>query len=52
MKKIDYNKKLFLPVAEKIQKQILQFKTNYRDLNEAKKNAGILKDILENIEAK
>ena len=30
-------KKNFLPVAEKIQKQIMQFKTNYRDMREAKK---------------
>jgi perosamine synthetase len=43
-------KKGFLPVAEKIQKQILQFKTNYRNLNEAKKNSKILKKILQEIE--
>jgi dTDP-4-amino-4,6-dideoxygalactose transaminase len=43
-------KKNFLPVAEKIQKQIMQFKTNYRNLNEAKHNAVILKKILNNLE--
>lgn len=43
-------KKNFLPVAEKIQKQIIQFKTNYRNLNEAKNNANILKKILEDLE--
>ena len=43
-------KKGFLPVAEKIQKQILQFKTNYRNLNEAKKNSKILKKLLREIE--
>ena len=50
MKKIGYKKKIFLPVAEKIQKQIMQFKTNYRNLYEAKKNANILKKIIEKIE--
>ena len=44
-------KKNYLPVAEKIQKQILQFKTNYRDLDLAKKNANILKNILKKIES-
>ena len=39
-----------LPVSEKIQKQIIQFKTNYRDLREAKKNAIELKKILEKID--
>jgi len=43
-------KKGFLPIAEKIQKQILQFKTNYRNLDEAKKNSKILKKLLEEIE--
>ena len=43
-------KKGFLPVAEKIQKQILQFKTNYRNLNEAKKNSKTLKKLLQEIE--
>ena len=42
-------KKGFLPIAEKIQKQILQFKTNYRNLNEAKKNSKILKKLLQEI---
>ena len=45
-------KKGFLPVAEKIQKQILQFKTNYRNLNEAKNNSKILKKLLREIETK
>jgi perosamine synthetase len=42
----------FLPVAEKIQKQIMQFKTNYRNLNEARKNAKILKQVLNKIQSK
>ena len=42
----------YLPIAEKIQKQIIQFKTNYRDLNVAKKNSKILKIILNQIDTK
>ena len=42
----------YLPIAEKIQKQIIQFKTNYRDLNVAKKNSKILKTILNQIDTK
>jgi len=38
------------PIAEKIQKQIMQFKTNYRDLVEAKRKANILEKLLSNIE--
>ncbi len=38
------------PIAEKIQKQIMQFKTNYRDLDEAKRKANILKKLLSKIE--
>ena len=45
-------KKGYLPVAEKIQKQIMQFKTNYRDLNAAKKNSKILQTILNKIDSK
>ena len=45
-------KKNYLPVAEKIQKQIMQFKTNYRNLSESKKNAKILKNILMKVETK
>ena len=41
-----------LPNVEKIQKQIMQFKTNYRDLNEAKKKAKILKKLINIIENK
>jgi hypothetical protein len=33
------------PVAERIQPQIMSFKTNYRNLEEAKKQAFILKKI-------
>ena len=51
-KKCFCTKKNFLPVAEKIQKQIMQFKTNYRDMREAKKNAKKLSDILKFIESK
>ncbi len=35
-----------LPVAEKIQKEIMQFKTNYRNLEDAKKKALILKKLV------
>jgi len=40
-KNISY-KKGICPVAEKIQKQLMIFKTNYRNLNLAKKQAGLL----------
>ena len=40
----------YLPIAERIQKQIIQFKTNYRNLNEAKKKANILKRLIRNLE--
>ena len=49
-KKCYCTKKGFLPVAEKIQKQIMQFKTNYRNLDEAKKDANSLKNIINKIE--
>jgi perosamine synthetase len=49
-KKCYCTKKGFLPVAEKIQKQIMQFKTNYRNLDEAKKDANTLKNIINKIE--
>lgn len=52
VKKCFCTKKNFLPVAEKIQKQIMQFKTNYRDMREAKKNAKKLSNILKIIESK
>tara|TARA_B100000131_G_C18083727_1_gene599248 strand:+ start:252 stop:1493 length:1242 start_codon:yes stop_codon:yes gene_type:complete len=39
-----------LPNVEKIQKQIMQFKTNYRDLDIAKKKALILKKLISKIE--
>lgn len=38
------------PITEKIQKQIMQFKTNYRDLNEAKRKANILSKLISIIE--
>lgn len=41
-----------LPNVEKIQKQIMQFKTNYRDLSIAKKKAKILKRLIYKIENK
>ena len=43
-------KKGYLPVAEKIQKQIMQFKTNYRDPLVAKKNSLILKKLINRVE--
>lgn len=38
------------PVAEKLQSEIMQFKTNYRSLKEAKLKANILKMLLKEIE--
>ena len=40
------------PVAEDLQKKIMQFKTNYRSLAEAQKKANILKALIMKIEAK
>ena len=34
------------PVAEKVQKQIMQMKTNYRDLELAKQKAKVLEDLI------
>ncbi len=36
------------PVAEKVQRQLMQFKTNYRDLEDAKNKASILKELIKN----
>jgi perosamine synthetase len=38
-----------LNVSEKIQKEIMQFKTNYRNLDEAKKKANILSKLINKI---
>jgi len=38
------------PVAEKLQPQMMQFKCNYRNLDEAKKNASILRKTWQSIE--
>jgi perosamine synthetase len=35
------------PIAEQIQPRLLQFKTNYWDLNDAVRQAGILKKTIE-----
>ena len=40
------------PVAEDLQKKIMQFKTNYRSLAEAQKKANILKALIMKIELK
>ena len=48
-KKIKYNKNISTPVAEKIQKEIMQFKTNYRDLKIAYKKAGLLKKLIKSL---
>ena len=34
------------PVAEEVQKQLMQFKTNYRDLKLAKEKAEILRKVI------
>ena len=38
------------PVAEQLQKRIMQFKTNYRSLSDARKKADILKELICQIE--
>ncbi len=48
--KTKYKKKIKTPVAEKIQKQIMQFKTNYRSLKDAKNKSMILKKLIAQIE--
>ena len=40
------------PIAEKIQKQLMQFKTNYRDLNIAKEKAEILRKVIRKFDKK
>jgi perosamine synthetase len=40
-------KKVLCPVAEEIQPKIMQFKTNYRNLDIAKKKAEILKELID-----
>jgi hypothetical protein len=40
------------PVAERIQPQIMQFKTNYRNLRLAKNKAKILEKVIKKIENK
>ena len=37
------------PVAEETQPQIMQFKTNYRDINVAKQKAEILKELIDDL---
>lgn len=44
-KNIEYSLGL-CPIAEKIQKQLMQFKTNYRDLDLAQAKAEILKNVI------
>lgn len=39
-------KKGFCPVAERVQSELMQFKTNYRDLNLAKSKAKILRQVI------
>ncbi len=46
-KKNKYSKKIKTPNAELIQKQIMQFKTNYRSLEVAQKKAQVLKRLIE-----
>ena len=43
---ISYNKGL-CPVAEEVQKRLMVFKTNYRDLSLARQKARILKETIE-----
>jgi len=37
------------PVAERVQPEIMQFKTNYRNLDEAKEQAAILKKLIDSL---
>jgi len=37
------------PVAEDLQSRLMLFKTNYRDLSKAEKNANLLRDLIEEI---
>ncbi|MFH1727666.1 MAG: hypothetical protein ABIA04_04535 [Pseudomonadota bacterium] len=39
------------PIAESIQPKLMQFKTNYRDLNLASEKAGILAKVIKKIKA-
>ena len=52
-KKIEVNgvkyKEGLCPIAEKLQTQIMQFKTNYRNLDIAKRKADILADFINNL---
>lgn len=48
--KIKYKPKIHATVAETIQKQIMQFKTNYRSLKDAKNKANILKKLIAHID--
>ncbi len=50
-----YNRKFvrgLCPVAEEMQKKIMQFKTNYRSLKEAKQKADILFNLIQEIDNK
>lgn len=50
-----YNKILtkgLCPVAEEMQKKIMQFKTNYRSIDDAEHKANILKNLVDKIEHK
>ena len=50
-----YNRKFIrglCPVAEEMQKKIMQFKTNYRSLKEAKQKADILFNLIQEIDNK
>jgi hypothetical protein len=38
------------PIAEEMQKKIMQFKTNYRSIDEAKSKASILSDLINKID--
>tara|TARA_B110000858_G_scaffold156017_3_gene178252 strand:- start:575 stop:1786 length:1212 start_codon:yes stop_codon:yes gene_type:complete len=49
IKNTNYKKKISTPIAEKIQKEIMQFKTNYRDLKVAQSKANILKKIIDKL---
>jgi perosamine synthetase len=45
-------KKGMCPVAEELQKKIMQFKTNYRSLDEAQEKANLLKELINKIESR
>ena len=47
-REVSYNKGI-CPIAESVQSRVMQFKTNYRDLDVAKEKVQILQDLIETL---